>query len=246
MGKFLSTVTRGKQTLPRRTILYGTHGIGKTTWASEWPSPVFIQTEDGCSDLDVARFPLCETLEDAWGAVMELGGNEPHEFKTVVVDSADWLEQLIWQNICVKNDKKAVTDFDFGKGYGLAAAIFGKVLSALDVCRAGGMHVVILAHCEVIKFTDPTADSYDRYVPKLHKTTSGLLQEWGDEVLFANYKRYVRQEDLGFQKKRGIAGGDERVLHTQEGPGFLAKNRLGLPPEMALDFSVYEQFLSSK
>ena len=244
MGQFLSRVTKGKQLRPRRTLLYGTHGIGKSTWAAEWPSAVVVPTEDGCADIDVASFPVCETVEEAWGAIIELGGDEDHGFKTVVVDSADWLEQLVWKTVCEKHGKKAITDFDFGKGYGEAASIFGKILHALDGCRDKGLHVVILAHCDVVKFSDPQNESYDRYMPKLHKSVSGMLQEWADEVLFANYKRYVRKEDLGFKKTRGIASGDERVLYTQESAGFLAKNRLGLPQELPLDFAAYEPFLT--
>ena len=241
---YLEQVTRGKKVKPRRTVFYGPHGIGKTTFASEFPSAVFIPTEDGCDDLDVASFPLCRSLEDAWGAMVELGGSKDHGFKTVVVDSADWLEQLIWKTVCEKHGKKAITDFDYGKGYGESAAIFKKILTALDTCRAIGMHVVLLAHCEVVKFSDPQNESYDRYTPKLHKSVSSVMQEWADEVLFANYKRYVRKEDLGFNKSRGIAGGDERVIYTQESAGFLAKNRLGLPAEMPLDFAEYEPFLN--
>ena len=62
---FLDKVQRGKQRKPRRTVIYGTHGIGKTTWAAQWPSPIVIQTEDGCSDLDVASFPLATELMEA-------------------------------------------------------------------------------------------------------------------------------------------------------------------------------------
>lgn len=243
---FLSKVTRGKQLRPRRTVMYGTHGFGKTTWASKWPSPVFIPTEDGCGDLDVASFPLCKTLMDCWTPIIELGTpGTDHGFKTVVVDSSDWLEQLIWREVCEKAGKKAITDFDYGKGYGSASKIFSSVLTALNGCRDAGMHVVILAHCEIKKFTEPGLESYDRYTPKMHKEVSALLQEWADEVLFGNYRRFVKQEDMGFKKTRGIAvGGGERVIYTQEGPGHLAKNRLGLPPEMSLDFSEYEQFLA--
>lgn len=241
---YLDKITRGKQVKPRRIVCYGPHGIGKTTFASEFPSPVFIPTEDGCGDLDVASYPLCLQLEDAWFAMMELGGSADHGFKTVVVDSADWLEQLIWKTVCEKHGKRAITDFDFGKGYGEAAAIFKRILGALDACRAIGQHVVLLAHCEVVKFSDPQNESYDRYTPKLHKSVSSVMQEWADEVLFCNYKRYVRKENLGFNKSRGIAAGDERVIYTRETAGFLAKNRLGLPPELPLDFSEFEPFLS--
>lgn len=242
---YLEKINLGKQKRPRRTVIYGTHGIGKSTWASKWPGAVFLPTEDGCGDLDVASFPLCETLADAWGAVMELSTpGADHDFKTVVLDSADWLEKLIWAEVCSKANKKAITDFDFGKGYGAATKIFDSILTAMNACRDAGLHVVVIAHCEIKKISEPGMDSYDKYTPKMHKEVSALLQEWADEVLFCGYKRFIRQEDLGFNKTRGIAvGGQERVIYTQEGAGFLAKNRIGLPAELPMDFESYKAFL---
>lgn len=241
---FLDKVQRGKQRKPRRTVIYGTHGIGKTTWAAQWPSPIVIQTEDGCSDLDVASFPLATELMEAWQPIIELGGSVEHEFKTLVIDSVDWLEILIHAEVCKRGDKKAITDFDYGKGYGSATKIFDSILKALNCVRDAGMHVVLIGHCEIKKFTEPGLESYDRYTPKLHKDASALVQEWADEVLFANYKRMVRSEDQGFGKKRGIAiGGNDRILYTTEGPGHLAKNRLGLPDEITMDFAEYQEFL---
>jgi hypothetical protein len=242
---YLQTIKRGKQKRPRRTVIYGTHGIGKTTWASNWPNPVILPTEDGCGDLDVMSFPLCTNLGEAWGPIMELSSPDvEHDLETLVLDSADWLEQLIWQDVCQKSDKKSITDFDFGKGYGASARIFNNILLALNGCRDNGIHVVIIAHCEVKKFSAPGIESYDRYTPKLHKEVAALVQEWADEVLFCNYKTYVTKEDMGFNKSRGIAvGNSERVIYTQEGPGHLAKNRLGLPVEMGMDFEAYKAFL---
>jgi len=242
----LDLVHRGRKAVPRRTVMFGTHGIGKSSFAAAWPSPIFVQTEDGVADLDVASFPLAKSLNDAWTAIVELGTpGLDHGFKTVVLDTADWLEQLIWKQICEQAGKKSITDFDYGKGYGAATTIFSHVLTALNACRDAGMHVVILAHCEIQKFTPPGQPSYDRYVPKLHKDAASLLQEWPDELLFANYETSVIKEDMGFNKERGIAvGRGERVLYTSEGPGYNAKNRLGLPPKMPLDFKAYEPYLT--
>ena len=242
---YLEKVSSGKKSRTRRTVIYGTHGIGKSTWASKWPDPVFLPTEDGCGDLDVASFPLCESLGDAWAPIVELGTPDAeHDFKTIVLDSADWLEKLIWQEVCRKSDKKAITDFDFGKGYGAAAKIFDSILTAMNACRDVGLHVVVIAHCEIRKVSEPGMETYDRYTPKMHKEVSALLQEWADEVLFCGYRRFVRQEDLGFNKTRGIAvGGQERVIYTQEGAGHLAKNRIGLPGEMSMDFDEYRPFI---
>lgn len=240
---FLESVHLGPVKRPRRTVLYGVHGIGKSTWAASWPNPIFVPTEDGIADLDVARFPLCLELNSAYGAIIELGGGG-HEFETVVVDSADWLERLIWKKVCSNEGKKAITDFPYGTGYGKSAAIFNDMLTACNGCRDSGMHVVVLAHCEIKRFENPEGDSYDRYVPKLHRDTAALLQEWADEVLFATYKVNVRKAAEGFNKDRGVGiGAGERVIRTTERPAHLAKNRLNLPDELPLDFDKYSQFL---
>ncbi|MGV3483430.1 MAG: ATP-binding protein [Planctomycetaceae bacterium] len=248
---FLDKIKKGRQVKPRRTVLYGVHGIGKSTWASMWPNPVFVPTEDGVADIDVASFPLCKDLTDAWTAVMELSSGG-HDFKTIVIDSADWLEQLIWQQVCDKREVDSITDIDFGKGYGEASTIFGRFLGALDQCRDNaGMHVVLLSHARATKVEPPGEQSYTRYEPKLHKpsgngpSASEVLQEWCDELLFCNYRVNVRTEEQGFKRERGIAvGSGERVMFCQEGPSHLAKNRLGLPAEMPLDFRVYQQHLN--
>lgn len=239
----LESVSRGRTPKPRRTVLYGVHGIGKSTWAAKWPSPVFVPTEDGINDLDVASFPLCLDLNSAYQAVIELGGAE-HEFKTAIIDSADWLERLIWKKVCSNDGKKAITDFPYGTGYGKSASIFADILNALNACRDAGMHIVIIAHCEIKRFENPEGDSYDRYVPKLHRDTAALLQEWADEVLFASYKVNVRKTDEGFNKDRGVGvGAGERVIRTTERPAHLAKNRLNLPDELPLEFDAYSKFL---
>jgi len=244
----LQTITTGKRPRPRRTVLYGTHGIGKSTWASEWPAPLFLPTEDGIDDLSVARVDTITEAITVMQATLELSGeNADHEFKTIVLDSADWLERLIWRDIVKEQNKSTVTTIDdigYGKGHTATAERFAQVLRGFNQCRSAGMHVVIIAHCEIKRFESPEGDSYDRYVPKLHRQSAALLQEWADEVLFATYKTYTRQQDEGFGRKRTIGvGGDERVLRTVERPGYLAKNRLGLPDELPLDFEVYKQYL---
>lgn len=239
----LDRISKGRKAKPRRTVLFGVHGVGKSTWGAQWPGAVFLPTEDGIADLDVASFPLCHDLGEAYQAIMDLGGGG-HEFQTLVLDSADWLERLIWKKVCANEGKKAITDFGYGSGYGKSAAIFSDLLSALNVCRSKGMHILLIAHCEVKRFENPEGDSFDRYVPKLHRDTAAMMQEWADEVLFCNYKVNVRKTDEGFNKERGIGvGTGERVLYTTERPSHVAKNRLGLPAEMEFDYETYSKYL---
>jgi hypothetical protein len=252
----LAKVASTKKKRPRKTLLYGVHGIGKSSWAAKWPSPVFINLEDGLADLDVPAFPKPTDLQSAWAPIMEMGAVDAseHGFQTLVIDSVDWLERLIHQQIIRDHERqiKSIAEIPYGKGYENAAAMLSKLLTALDSVIDSGVHVLLLAHCAIQRFESPELESYDRYSPKLHNNSKGvgassLIQEWCDEVLFANYKVYSRQTDEGFNRKRNLAVGDgARVLYTSERPTHLAKNRLGLPDEipMTKDGFEYGDFLT--
>jgi hypothetical protein len=241
----LSSIHKGKRVKPRRTLLYGPHGCGKTTWASNWPSPIILDLEGGCNDLDVHSVRIKNAI-DLYGAVIELGvGSE--DYKTCVIDSCDWLEKMVWEELCKKHNKDSIADLAFGKGFKDSAAYFGKLLNAFDQVIDAGLHVVLLAHCKQEKVEPPDNESFHRYAPKTHEAVSGLLQEWCDEVLFCKDKTFTTKTDEGFNRKRAIVSNNsERVIYTRERPAWLAKNRLGLPEEMTMNFSEYEPFLNRK
>ena len=54
-------ISRGKIATAQRIVLMGVEGIGKSTFASMFPDPLFIDTEGSTSDLDVARLPAPES-----------------------------------------------------------------------------------------------------------------------------------------------------------------------------------------
>ena len=229
-------------------MIYGPHGIGKSTFGAQFPKPVFIPCEDGLNDIDVAAFPVCKTFVDAEGPLVDLCSEDPdlqHKFKTVVVDTVDWLERLIFKAVCDQHGIEHIGELDFGKGYLAAQAKLSSYLNNLDLCRKKkGMHVVLLAHSQIKTYESPTSSSYDRYMPKMQDKMSALIQEWCDEVFFTNYKVFTTEEKEGFNKKRARAlGKGERVLYTSEMPTHIAKNRMGLPDTLPLDYSVYEKYL---
>lgn len=236
----LQAVTRGRIARPRRIMLYGTRGIGKSTFAASAESPIFIPTEDGLSDIDTDRFPLATDYRAVIDAIGELY-TQAHEYKTVVIDSMDWLEQLIHAETCRVHKKKTLEDFGFNKGYKLAIEPLRRVLSGLDALRAErGMTVILVAHTEIRKHEDPETSPYDRNEPRLHKYASALVQEWCDEVLFATHKVTAVKvdESFGRSKYNGVSK-EGRILRTTERPSCDAKNRLGLPDEIPLDYRVF-------
>ena len=240
----MEQMQRGKVAAPRRMMLYGTPGIGKSLFAAHSPGAIFIQTEDGLGQIECDKLPLAQSLDDVIQGLSELYTAE-HDYRTVVIDTLDWLERLIWAEVCRRKMVESIEDIGYQKGYTFALNHWRDVLTGLDALRRDrGMAVLLVAHCKIEKFDDPANESYDRYSPRLHKLASAVITEWCDEVLFATYKVYTRQSDEGFDRKKTRAIGDgERVIYTSERPAHVAKNRLNLPDELPLDFGAYAQFV---
>ena len=242
--KLIGQIQSGKQPAPRRIMLYGTHGIGKSTWGSMAPKPVFIQTEDGLGEIACDKFPLAKRFDDVMQALAELY-TEEHPYQTVVTDSLDWLERLIWEEVCRQKTVESIEDIGYAKGYVFVLTQWREFLTGLDALRRErGMMIVLIAHAKIERFENPETENYDRYVPRIHKHASHVVQEWCDEVLFATYRVHVKQTKEGFDKKvtKGVGSG-ERIVRTAERPAHVAKNRLNLPEELPLDWNSYAQFL---
>ena len=242
----LDNIQKGKENKPPRLFIYGNEGIGKSLYSASAPKPIFIQTEDGLGEIDCAKFPLAKSFSDVQSALTALR-DETHDFQTIVLDSADWLERLIWDQVCsefgVRNIEKA--DGGYGRGYTHALTHWRKVVSLLDELRnQRGMIAIIIAHSKVERFEDPENAAYDRYTPRLHKHAASLLSEWVDAVLFATRRFRIQKENAGFSGERGIAApigadGGERILRTVGSPACIAKNRFGLPSEIPLSWSAF-------
>ncbi len=240
MAISLASLQSANKLTPPRILVHGVAGVGKTTFAAAANHPVFIQTEDGLGTLDVPHFPLARTFDAVMEALAALY-TEPHEFKTVVVDSVDWLEPLVWQRVCQDNRWASIEEPGYGKGYVAALDLWRQYLDGLNALRdERGMTVIQIAHTDIKRFDSPEHEPYDRYVIKLHARAAALLQEHSDVVLFANYRISTVKADVGFNKKVTRAlGSGERVLYTAERPAFLAKNRYGLPDVLPLDWQAF-------
>lgn len=225
-----------KKSKPPRILIYGPQKIGKSTFGANADRPVFIQTEDGLDGLNCPAYPLASSYGEVMGYLTELATQE-HDFKTVVIDSVDWLEPLIWAQVASENGKKNIEDIGYGKGYMMAIDLWREYLTALNYLREEKeMTIVQIAHAEIKRFENPETDSYDRYHIKLHKAASALLAEHSEIILFANYFVGIRKEKGGFNKEKAKAiGGEERILYAEERPAFIAGNRYGLPAEIPFD-----------
>jgi hypothetical protein len=223
-------IERGRRHSPVRAVVYGTEGIGKSTLAAAFPSPVILDTEEGTHHLDVARVSI-GSWDELRAAIAEIGGGRG-EFRTVVIDSADWAERLLVEHLLAEHKQKSIEGFGFGKGYTLLAEGFGRLLTQCDALIGVGLNVVFVAHSKVQRTSPPDmADGFDRYELKLTKQTAPLLKEWCDLLAFCNYKTAVTEGSDGRKK---ATGGKRRLMHLERAAAWDAKNRYGLDAELPM------------
>ena len=231
-------ITRGIQQKPMKVVVYGPEGIGKSTFASMFPDPLFIDTEGSTARMDVARTETPTSLAMLTHLLTEIRDNPPG-CKTLVIDTIDWAERLCITAVCAKNQKVGIEDFGYGKGYSYVFEEMGRILNLLNDIWERGMHIVITAHAAIRKFEQPDEmGAYDRWELKLINSpkcnSCAMVKEWADMVLFANYKTFAVAADKDGKKMK--ARGGERVMYTAHNPCWDAKNRFGLAPELPFDF----------
>lgn len=234
----LAAVTKGRVAAPFRELLHGGDGVGKSTWASEAPSPIFLCAEDGVKHLDVARFPAPEQWQDALDAVATLTA-DPGPYQTLVVDTIDWLESLVFDKVCNDSGVRSIEEVGggYGKGYIAALQEHRVLIAALErLQRTRGLHVLLLAHSAVKLFKNPEGDDFERYVLKFHDKSAALYREWCEGVYFANYETFAVKDKA--KRVRGVSTG-ARLMYTERTAAYDAKNRYGLPSSLPLDWSEF-------
>lgn len=232
-------ITRGKIPGAIKACVYGVEGIGKTTFAAQFPDPLFIDTEGGTAHMDVKRLPK----PDAWIELLsevDWVYNHPDCCKTLVIDTADWAERLCNEAVCAMNKVESIETFNYGKGYVFAQEEFGRLLDKLELVRKQGIHILIVAHAMMRKFEQPEElGAYDRWELKLSKKIAPMVKEWVDLLLFINYKvLVVNVDNKGAAKGKNKVQGGKRVMYTAHNACYDAKNRFGLPEEAEFSYEV--------
>lgn len=234
----LKRATSGVEVMPHCLIIYGVESIGKTGFAASFPKPFFIDIEGGSKNYDVDRITEL-TWTEVLSALEELNSTE---YKTIVIDSLDWLEKLLHKHLCEKFKVVAVEDAGggYGKWVSVMLAEWNPLMDALKKLRANGKNIVITSHYHVKTFNDPATHlPYDRYTMKLNDKVSAVFREWVDCVLFANFETFSTSDNNKATKGKGFSTG-LRKLYCEKRAAYDAKNRFGLPESINLD---YEEFI---
>ncbi len=232
---------------PPRMIIYGESGVGKTTFACSAPKPIVIQTEDGLGVLDVDCFPKATSFREVMESLTALGAEE-HSYKTVVIDSLDWLEPLVWSETCRRLGVDSIEAPGYGRGYVEASNVWLEFFSLItDLRDYKKMIVIMTAHSQIVRVEAPEHPPYDRYGLKLHKRASALAEEYSDILGFASSKILTKVDDPKAKKQRVRAiDGMERILHVTTCPAYAAKNRYEIDEDIVLTKENSWEALASK
>lgn len=224
-------------------FLYGVEGVGKDTLAAEFPAPVLIQTpgENPPSDVSVDSFGEVKDFDTLMSAFEALFA-EQHEFATLIVSAVDGIDRIAQAEACKRNGWNSIEDPGFGKGYVEAETVWTEILEPIralgqPVEEGGkGMTVILIGHVEIKNFDDPASTTYSRYLPNLQKRSGDLVRAAADVTAFLNFRVSIKVEKQSFgTEKKEANGAGIRMIYLEERPGFIAKNRYSMPPELRYD-----------
>lgn len=235
----LKSLSKPQGQRPVIMTLFGEGGMGKTTLAAMMPKPVFIRTEDGTASLagneGVALFPLASRSQDVFDAIEALA-SQPHDYKTLVLDSITQLATLIESEIVAADPKaKSINQAGggYGAGYNTAAEMHRKVREwAGALAYDKGMNIVFIGHADTETMDLPDYDPYARYTIRMHKKSIPHYTDNVDLVGFIRLKTYLTGSG---EKKRAVSTADREIIcHPQA--SSVTKNRFGIDKPVQFTF----------
>lgn len=232
-------IIRGKQTRAWKGLIYGVPGIGKSTFCAHAPKPLFLDVEDGIARIDVDKTPHLRSFPEFLEALRWAYSSD---YQTIVIDTVDFLEQLLHQHVCEQNNWKSIEQPGYGKGFSIAQEEWIKTLNIFDSFVAKGKNVLMVGHDQIKSFSSPDQDAYDRYMIKLNSKSANLIVAKCDFVFFAQHETILKEDRVKDDRLRAVGTG-KRVLRTSETPAWIAKNRFALQPTIVMDEKIFTQLI---
>lgn len=226
------------QTKPIMATILGEAGTGKTTFAANFPAPIFVRIEDGLTSIEgrdeVNAFPLVQNSNEVFEAINVLATQE-HNFKTVIFDSVTKLNEIFEQEVIDSDPKKPKSVNQALGGYGSGhAAVAEKHRTLRNWCEnlraAKGMNILFLAHADHETIELPDQDPYIKYTLRLNKRSVSSYVDNVDLVGLVRLRTFTTGD--GDRKKAISDGARELVCNALA--SSVSKNRYGITKPLEL------------
>lgn len=224
MGILPTTKTKPVRELAKQIItIYGPPKIGKTTFCGGMDAPLFIATEPGQNALEVYKVD-CST----WSTFLETCGEltkDHNGFKTVIIDTIDNLYLQCEDFMLKKLNIIHPSDMEYGKGFSLVNAEFGRVIKKLSMLPFG---LVFISHSKEKEVSTRTG--------KIQKTTPAMSS--GAAKIIAGISDMI----LLFDSEAGKTPEDpeRRIIRTRASKNFDAGSRWELPETIPMNFEKFK------
>lgn len=222
-----------------KAIIYGVPGVGKTTFAAQFPAPYILDLERGAERYEVPHNSDIETFSEFRQVLATL----PPGTGTVIIDTFDELEKMIVQHVMNRENVDSLNKIGGGYGRGWLAVYeqFGQVISDLDRIRIKqGMNIVLVGHSTIKHFEPADSAGYDRYTFACYEKNNDMLRRWSDITLFARFDSIVVEDGQNAKVKSN----GKRVAYTVSNPCWDAKSRWKLPEKIPFEFSAIASILT--
>jgi hypothetical protein len=136
---------------PQRFLIFSQAKAGKTTAVSQLPNSLIIDLEDGTKHIEgIYVINVQKTIRenpglsgmDAMRQIYMSLTTQTHNFKNVVIDTIDYLQDYAAEEI-KETEGVDYTELEWGKGYSL---LRDKILNLIDSFYKLGLNVILIAH----------------------------------------------------------------------------------------------------
>jgi len=212
-------------------IVYGPPGCGKTWLCRHAPNPFYLAVEKGVEKVpNVGRFTkdgrinLPEDIETFFKMMMYFITTS-HDYKTIVIDSGQFIDTLIERDIILKNPTETIKkeevkvtcigDYVFGRGFEKGVNYYkNRFLKGVDALHRKGINVILIAHSKEKSTSNAAGDDYKKHCIDMMEwgriSVPNLLSARADWV-------YFMRSEAQTGKKINPFGGPVKTIALNDG-----------------------------
>lgn len=170
-----------------RWHVHGFPKVGKTTFTSFFPHPLFVQSEKGTRSMKIYGVDI-ESWDDVRSLAEQLH-SQKNEFETIIFDTIDRVYDLCLDCVAEENGVAHVSQMKWGAGWTEAARRFYNLLE--DLFQSWG--VVLISHSRYVEVSQGVVQA-TKTVPDLSASPREIISGWVDGILYLQIEEVQREK----------------------------------------------------